>query len=371
MIVASGPLSTVGKIEPGSCESPAALAAVFFARSEQRRGDTRISPVTGFCAWGNRCYSEPRLRVIHATEASMFDLNQLRCFIAVAEELHFGHAAERLKMTQPPLSRQVQVLEHIIEATLLERTSRSVKLTPAGRSFLPEARRILKLAENAGQIARRVATGKSGSLKIGFTAAAAYDFLPELVAACRRRLPEADLSLQEMVSDDQVEALASGQIDAGLLRPPIARPDFATRRVLAEALFAAVPRRHRLASAEAVSIKDFDGQPFIMYSPSEARYFHDLLVAQFMRAEVLPRYVQHLSQIHSILAMVRAGLGIAIVPEAAASLRIADVRLRPLKLRSAAPVELFIVWRREHENPMLPALIDIAGSLAALHQAED
>ncbi|CCE09603.1 putative transcriptional regulatory protein, LysR family [Bradyrhizobium sp. STM 3843] len=301
----------------------------------------------------------------------MFDLNQLRCFVTVAEELHFGRAASRLNMTQPPLSRQIQVLEHIIDAALLERTSRSVKLTPAGRSFLPEARRILKMAESAAQVARRIASGKSGSLKIGFTAAAAYGFMPELLAACRTRLPEADLSLSEMVSGDQIEALAFGQIDAGLLRPPIARPEFATKRVVAEQLLAAVPRRHRLASADSVSIKDFDGQPFIMYSPSEARYFHDLLVAQFMRAEVLPRYVQHLSQIHSILSMVRAGLGVAIVPEAASSLRIADVKLRPLKLRNATPVELFLVWRREHDNPLLPALVEIASSLAALQQSED
>ncbi|MGJ4943065.1 LysR substrate-binding domain-containing protein [Bradyrhizobium sp. HKCCYLS1011] len=301
----------------------------------------------------------------------MFDLNQLRCFVTVAEELHFGRAASRLNMTQPPLSRQIQVLEHIIDAALLERTSRSVKLTPAGRSFLPEARHILKMAESAAQVARRIASGKSGSLKIGFTAAAAYGFMPELLAACRTRLPEADLSLSEMVSGDQIEALAFGQIDAGLLRPPIARPEFATKRVVAEQLLAAVPRRHRLASADSISIKDFDGQPFIMYSPSEARYFHDLLVAQFMRAEVLPRYVQHLSQIHSILSMVRAGLGVAIVPEAASSLRIADVKLRPLKLRNAAPVELFLVWRREHDNPLLPALVEIASSLAALQQSED
>jgi DNA-binding transcriptional LysR family regulator len=114
-----------------------------------------------------------------------------------------------------------------------------------------------------------------------------------------------------------------------------------------------------------VSIKDFDGQPFIMYSPYEARYFHDLLVTHFSRAEVLPRYVQHMSQIHSILAMVRAGLGLAIVPNAAASLKIADVRLRPLKLRAPAPVELFLVWPREQENPLLPSLIEIAGSIAS------
>lgn len=149
----------------------------------------------------------PGKRLIHLRHVSMFDLNQLRCFVTVAEELHFGRAAARLNMTQPPLSRQIQVLEHIIDAPLLERTSRSVRLTPAGRSFLPEARRILKLAESASQVARRIALGKSGSLKIGFTAAAAYGFLPELVAACRAKLPEVDFSLKEMVSGDQFEAL--------------------------------------------------------------------------------------------------------------------------------------------------------------------
>src|SRR6185503_6260139 len=160
----------------------------------------------------------PRKRLIHPRHVSMFDLNQLRCFVTVAEELHFGRAAARLNMTQPPLSRQIQVLEHIIDAPLLERTSRSVRLTPAGRSFLPEA--------------RRIAMGKTGSLKIGYTAAAAYGFLPELIAACRARLPEVDFSLKEMVSGDQFEALTSGQIDAGLLRPPIARPELASRRVV-------------------------------------------------------------------------------------------------------------------------------------------
>jgi DNA-binding transcriptional LysR family regulator len=307
-------------------------------------------------------------RLVYSGHASMFDLNQLRCFVTVAEELHFGRAAARLNMTQPPLSRQIQVLEHIIDAPLLERTSRSVRLTPAGRSFLPEARRILKLAESASQVARRIAMGKTGSLKIGYTAAAAYGFLPELLAACRARLPEVDFSLKEMVSGDQLEALASGQIDAGLLRPPIARPELATKRVLAEPLLAAIPRKHPLASRENLAIKDFDGQPFVMYSPYESRYFHDLLVALFTQADILPRYVQHVGQIHSILAMVRAGLGVSIVPAAAANLKIAEVKLRPLKLRTPTPVELFMVWRRDDENPLVPALVDIAGELSGARE---
>jgi DNA-binding transcriptional LysR family regulator len=303
----------------------------------------------------------------------MFDLSQLRCFVTVAEEMHFGRAAARLNMTQPPLSRQIQVLEHIVEAKLLDRTSRSVRLTAAGRSFLPEANRILKLAESASQAARRIAMGKTGSIKIGFTAAAAYGFLPELIAACRTRLPEVDFSLKEMVSSDQLEALVSGQIDAGLLRPPVARSELVSARVVAEPLLVAAPDGHPFAAAKSVFLKDLDGQPFVMYSPYESRYFYDLLVTQFTRADILPRYVQHLSQIHSILAMVRAGLGLAIVPAAAAGLNFSGVQLRPLRLGAPepAPVELFMVWRRDDESPLLPSLIEIAGGLAPAHTKDD
>jgi len=301
----------------------------------------------------------------------MFDLSQLRCFVTVAEELHFGRAAVRLNMTQPPLSRQIQVLERIVEAPLLDRTSRSVRLTPAGRSFLPEARRILKLAESASQVARRIAQGKTGSIKIGFTATTAYGFVPDLIAACRTQLPEVDLSLKEMVSGDQLEALMSGQIDIGLLRPPIGRPEFSAMRVVAERLLVAVPQGHALAAHDAVVPRDLDDHPFIMYSPHESRYFHDLVVTLFTRADTRPRYVQHLSQIHSILAMVCAGLGVAIVPEAAANLNFRGVELRPLVVPGPPPVETYLVWRRDDESPLLPPLIEIAGGLASALARQD
>lgn len=313
----------------------------------------------------------PASPAIHFGSASMFDLNQLRCFVAVAEELHFSRAAARLNMTQPPLSRQIQVLEHIVDAPLLERTSRSVRLTPAGRSFLPEARRILKLAESASQVARRIAQGKTGSLKIGFTAGAAYGFVPELVRACRARLPDVDLSLKEMVTGDQMDALISGQLDAGLLRPPIQRAELATLRVAAEPLLAALPQDHPLLEVEDLSIRHFDAQDFLMYSPYESRYFHDLLATQFSRADILPHYVQHVSQIHSILAMVRAGLGAAIVPEAASNLAVKGVTLRPLKLRVNTPVELFLTWRRDAENPLLPLLVAVGETLASAQVGSD
>ncbi|MDQ2083000.1 LysR substrate-binding domain-containing protein [Xanthobacteraceae bacterium Astr-EGSB] len=295
----------------------------------------------------------------------MFDLAQLRCFVTVAEELHFGRAAARLHMTQPPLSRQIQVLEHILEVALFERTSRSVRLTPAGASFLPEAKRLLRFAEEAAAVAKRTASGRSGSLKVGFTAASAHSFLPALITACRTRLPGIELFLRELVTREQVEAIETGQMDVGLVRPPVTDANLDSMRVSCESLVAALPRSHPLARNGTVSMKDFDGEAFIMYSPFESRYFYDLLVAQFAKAKILPRYVQHLSQVHSILSLVRAGLGVALVPASAENLRLKDVVLRPVRIRPSKPVELHLVWRRAHASPQLQAFLAIARDLAA------
>jgi len=289
----------------------------------------------------------------------LFELSQLRCFVAAAEELHFGRAAERLHMTQPPLSRQIQILERVLGVQLLARTSRIVRLTSAGRTFLPEARRILHLAESAAVSTRRTAAGDLGSVAIGFTAAGSYSFLPELIIAARERLPGVDLVLEEMVTAEQVEALASRRIDVALLRPPVRR-ELDSLRVVREPLLAALPADHRLAKGRRPALGDFDRQPFVMYSPYEARYFYDLLAAIFAKAGVAPRYVQHMSQVHAILALVRAGLGAALVPAAAASLQFQGVVLRPVETRPARPVELYLAWERNNDNPALPAFVGMA-----------
>lgn len=171
----------------------------------------------------------------------MFELNQLVCFVTLAEELHFGRAARRLAMTQPPLSRQIQLLEHHLDTKLFDRTSRTVRLTPAGERFLVEARQILRLAEGASSLAKKVALGKTGSIRIGFTAASAYDFVPRLVTACQAELPDVDLSLKEMVSGDQMEALGSGQIDIGFIRPLLVRHGIESMKVFAEGMCLAAP----------------------------------------------------------------------------------------------------------------------------------
>ncbi|MBA9063407.1 MAG: LysR family transcriptional regulator [Cupriavidus sp.] len=293
----------------------------------------------------------------------MFDFSQLRCFAAVAEELHFGRAAARLNMTQPPLSRQIQVLERVLDVQLLERTSRTVRLTAAGRSFLPEAQRILRLAETATHVTRQVAAGRAGVLKFGFTAASAYDFLPRLVTALRRALPDVTLALREMVSKDQIEELLAGRIDAALVRPPVTHPDLIAVRALAEPLVVALPAGNPLALRDRLTPADLGREPLIGYAPNEARYFHDLVLGLLAEAEIQPPMVQQLTQIHSILALVRAALGIALVPAAAERLRFEGVVFRPLALPAPRPVELLLAWRRDADDPLIARLVSILAEM--------
>ncbi|MFB6673442.1 LysR substrate-binding domain-containing protein [Streptomyces sp. NPDC056390] len=288
----------------------------------------------------------------------MFTLAQLVSFVAVAEELHFTRAAERLRMTQPPLSRQIQLLEHDLGVQLLDRTNRSVRLTPAGRTFLNEARHILRQSEHAALAVRQVSAGEAGAIAIGFTAASANSALGTLLEVARSAMPRVEVVLRELVTRDQLEAITEGSLDLGMIRPANTGPDLETRPAVREGLLAALPTGHPLAAREGdLRVEDFDGEEVLMYSPVEARYFHELLVSIFRAAQVTPVFTQYLSQVHSILAMVNAGWGIALVPAAAAQMRFDGIIYKPLSLREPKPVELNLVWRRNNDNPALEALL--------------
>jgi DNA-binding transcriptional LysR family regulator len=299
--------------------------------------------------------------------ASVFELNQLRCFVAVAEDLHFGRAAQRLNMTQPPLSRQIQLLEHELGLVLLERTSRSVRLTRAGSMFLPEARQILRIAESAALSAKRVARGEAGLFTLGFTAGSSYTFLPRLVALAMAEMPDVDLVLREMNTATQMDALAAGRIDAGLVRLPVDRRGIELECVQREPFVLAVPSGHALASGDAPGLRHLDRMSFITYSPTEGRYFYDLTSNLFRSAEVAPNFVQQVSEIHTILALVSVGMGLALVPQAARNLGVQGVVLRDLEPVPRTLAELHMVWRKGHVNPafrvfcnlVLPKLIDL------------
>jgi DNA-binding transcriptional LysR family regulator len=289
----------------------------------------------------------------------MFELSQLRCFVAVATELNFRRAAERLNMTQPPLSRQIQLLEHQLNIRLFERTKRSVRLTSAGRMFLPEAQSLLDRAHVVALAAQRVARGDAGSVAVGFVAGAIYDFLPRVVSAARMQLPDIDLFLKEMNNYELIEGLASRQIDLGLVRPPLDRRGIESECVVRESFVLAIPRDHPLAAKRRLTIAGLDKQPFIMYSPTHWRPFYELLAGMFRSAAIAPEYVQFIGSTHSIVALVNTGMGIALVPKAAAKLQFDNVLFRPINLGAGIQAELHLVWRKDNENSAFPALRDL------------
>jgi DNA-binding transcriptional LysR family regulator len=257
-------------------------------------------------------------------------------------------------MTQPPLSRQIQLLEHTLGVTLLTRSHRQVRLTASGESFLRDARQILAFTQQAEISARRVAAGVAGRLTLGFTAVCAYSQIPALIAQASRVLPDVEMILKEMVSAAQVQALVARTLDVAFVRQPQPLFPLEYLRVLREPLVIALPAADPLAAAPTLSLSALHRQPFIMYSPNEGKYFYDCIVSLFSQANVLPRYVQFLSQTHTILALVKAGLGMAIVPASAQSLRMEGVTFRPLP-QAGAVADVYMAWRQDCDNPALAA----------------
>ena len=289
----------------------------------------------------------------------MFTLAQLSGFVAVAEELHFGRAAARLHMTQPPLTRQVQTLERELGVELFDRTGRAVRLTPAGRAFLQDARRLLQGAESAVLAVRRVPTGEGGTIAVGFTAASAPGVLGPLLARLRGELPQVDVVLRELVTAAQLDELSAGTLDLGLVRPPVARPELRSQEVRRESLHVALPPGHLLSDRHELTVEDLDGEDVVMYSPTESRYFYELLVSLFRAAGVSVQHSQHLTQVHSILALVEAGVGIGLVPASARGGGFRNVTLRRLLTTDPEPVRLHAAWRPDNANPVLRAVLSL------------
>jgi DNA-binding transcriptional LysR family regulator len=282
----------------------------------------------------------------------MFTFDQLAGFIAVAEELHFGRAAERLNMTQPPLSRQIQKLEKAVGAELLERDNRKVQLTAAGRAFLDEARRLMALADRAPITARRIASGRSGLLRIGFTAASGFSILGPLLEEIAATLPDVDIDLQELVTGEQIAGLQSGELDLGLARPPFDNEVFDSHLLYREAMVLAVPSGHALADlSRDITEQDLRDEPLIMHSSTQARYFYDLVVR--MIAIQHANVVHTVSQILTMVSLVAAKRGVAFVPHSATLLGVHGVEFLPLKSSVNDPVELHAIWNRTITNPAL------------------
>jgi DNA-binding transcriptional LysR family regulator len=292
----------------------------------------------------------------------VYSFDQLRGYVAVGEELHFGRAAERLRMTQPPLSRAIQKLERDLGVILLERGTRSVRLTPAGAVFLVEARRMLAAAETAREAARRVSRGVAGAISIGFTATSAVSILPSILRACDRYLPDVSVTLHELVSGAQSDALGVGEIDIGLMRLLPTDPHIHTRLIHSEHLVVAIPVGHPLAAETGpLSVSAFDGMDMIDYNRVGASYFADLVAS--LLVNVRPRSRQRVTQVHTMLALVGAGRGLAIVPEAATAFHLGGVVIRTLVEADRAVVELYAAWLPSSQNAALHLALDTVPEL--------
>jgi DNA-binding transcriptional LysR family regulator len=298
--------------------------------------------------------------------------DQVRCFVAVAEELHFGRAAERLSMTQPPLSRQIQKLERAVGASLLERDNRRVTLTGAGAAFLDEAYRLLNLVDSAGDLARRVDAGAAGVLRLGFTAVSAISVLGPLLRRLAGALPDVEVLLSERVTGAQVDGIRRGELDIGLARPPFDTSFLDSQVVLRERLMAVVPADHPLASLDRpLAPSDLEGQPVIGFHPQQARYFHELSVRFLANAH--PRVEQRVHQVLTAMLLVAAGRGLSLVPASAASLHVKGVAFMDLvqgggdpqlDVDPERPVELYAIWSRESVTPLVRRVLGVIGQVA-------
>jgi len=259
------------------------------------------------------------------------ELRHLRYFRAVAEELHFGRAAERLHIAQPPLSQQIRQLERELGVALLTRTTRSVELTPAGRSFLGRTVAILDDVDDAGEQARRIAAGLEGRLTIGCVGSATYSLLPHLVRTLRETLPGVEVSVRgEMLAPAQLLALQAGEIDLALLRPPVHQPGIAVETIRRDRLLAVLPADHPLATRAELSVADLRDDDFVAHAGHGRSVMSSILTAVCADAGFVPKVRHEVAETSTLVTLVAAGLGVAIVPAPTAALDIAGVRYRPL-----------------------------------------
>ncbi|TDD13600.1 LysR family transcriptional regulator [Nonomuraea diastatica] len=293
------------------------------------------------------------------------ELRHMRCAVALADTLHFGRAAKRLGIAQPPLSQQIKSLEEELGVRLFERSSRQVALTLAGEAFIGEARAILSKVERATLAARATGRGEAGQLMIGLVGSAAAATLPTLIRAFRRRHPGVELRLRELPTASQAEQLLIGELDAGLLRPPLAGKAAARlslKPLEKEALLAVLPSDHRLAGRSSIPVSLLAGEDFVLFPRQAGPGLYDQVTSLCRRGGFVPAVAQEAVQMQTIAGLVAAGLGVSLVPASVARLTRPDVRFVPVTPRVHAST-LSLAWRTGDTSPLVDNLVRLARDL--------
>jgi DNA-binding transcriptional LysR family regulator len=296
------------------------------------------------------------------------ELRHLRYFAAVAETRHFGKAAARLHMAQPPLSQAIRQLEEELGAELFARTTRQVDLTPAGEVFYEDTIRILASVDDSVHRVQRVADGHEGVVRMGFTGAAAHRQLPEIAQVIKRELPGLALEIHtEMLTPAQEQALVDARIDLGVLRPPVRSATISTRTIAHEPLVLVLPEQHPLADVHEVSVTDLRAERFIMYG-GVGSVVNDAVVRSCRAAGFYPHREDVVEGTSILLALVAAGLGVALVPDSVRAIGLAGVVFKPVD--GAESVDIALAWRSEDTSPLIQNVLAVLEANAVFKAAD-
>ncbi|MEV0402790.1 LysR family transcriptional regulator [Actinoallomurus sp. NPDC050550] len=292
-------------------------------------------------------------------------LQQLYAFAVLAEELHFGHAAERLGIAQPPLSQQIRRLEDKIGHPLFDRGPGRVTLTPAGQALLPSARQAIAELADGLAAARATGSGEVGRIRLGFAASLALTVLPQLLRTHRERFPGVRMDIREMTTAPQIDALREGTIDVGLLRePPDDEPALRFRTVLTERFVAVLPAAHPLAARRSVRLPDLVESPFVLLPRATGPGLHDQIIGLCRAAGFTPRVVQRAVEWQTVCALAGAGLGVSVAPASIRRIRLGGVAYRRLE-PATARTRVAVAWRADDGDPLVERLLETVGEAAA------
>lgn len=293
------------------------------------------------------------------------ELRHLRYFIAVAEELHFSRAADRLHIAQPPLSQQIKQLEAELGVELFcRKTKRQVQLTAAGQVFLQESYQLLTQLERSIQLTRRVGKGELGQIRVGFISSVTYDLLPMILQQFRSQFPEVEVLLQELNTTEQEKALQERRIQVGFVHLPLEDDNFNCECIQQQSLIVALPENHRLAKQDKIGLRSLADESFILFPRYCGKGLYDRIMSLCQQGNFTPQVTQEAIQMQTIIGLVSAGMGIAIVPSSLQNLQRSGVIYREIK-ETTPLVETAVVWQDEEETPIMRQFLQVVRKVSS------